>query len=49
MRVKCENWVGIKEIVIWKLEVRIKTKRLGVAFKAEDKWNNIEWNKCDES
>ena len=37
------------KIVIWKLEVRIKTKRLGVAFKAEDKCNNIEWNKCDES
>ena len=39
------------KIVIWKLEVRIKIKRLGVAFKAKDKskWNNNEWNECDES
>ena len=51
MKIELELKKSFMKIVIWELEVRIKIKRLGVAFKAEDKstWNNIEWNKCDES
>ena len=56
MKLKCANWVEIKEIIYENINLKtwskkLKSKRLGVAFIAKDKskWNNNEWNECDES